>query len=110
VTLGGAATGADTTLQFCNNLSQVETCYDTQVSPDANWHNLEISSPSAAQINFSLDHAAATTFCAVGCTVSATPANSSGWQPAFEVVSNTASTAEYLYLDFWRFKAMGLNF
>ena len=100
----------DTTLHLCNNLSGTETCQDTGLSPDTNWHKLAIRSVAAAKIGITLDAGTEVTVCSSGCTITATPYNNPIVEPFFQAVSNTSSTMEWLYADFWRFKATGLSF
>lgn len=111
VTNGSAASGADTTLHLCSTSAgtYLEQCYDTLVSPDTSAHILRVRAVSSGEVGMTLDNNAEVTFCSSACTVTVTPTTGYTVVPAFQVVSDTASTAEELNVKSWRFKAWGLT-
>ena len=100
----------DATIHLCSDLLSIETCSDTGVAPDTNYHKLRIRSTVAGTVGLTFDSGREVTICAADCTITATPTTNNTVSPFFEVVSATASTSENILADFWRFKASGLKF
>jgi Concanavalin A-like lectin/glucanases superfamily len=98
----------DTTLHLCV-ASGGEQCYDTGVAPDTAFHVVRIRVITSGTISMTLDSSTERTFCSSGCDVTATPSSANTIYPAAMVVSETASTAESLNLDFFKFLAAGLS-
>ncbi len=100
----------DTTIHMCIDVSGTETCVDTLVSPDTNFHKLRIRSIVASTVGLTLDSGTEYTICSGACSINASPGSTTTIAPFFGVASNTGSTAEAITVDFWRFKATGLSF
>jgi hypothetical protein len=99
----------DSTLHVCNCASSAETCVDTGIGPAQNTnYDVRVRAVASGEIGITVGTASEVTVCASGCTIAATP-NTGLLTPSFEVMSNTASTAEALYANFWRFEAWGLS-
>lgn len=59
---------ADANWQFCARAAAAaETCYDTGVAPNLNFHNVRIRSGNAGVIYFSLDGGTERSICPAGC-------------------------------------------
>ncbi len=111
VTLGAAASGADTTLQMCVANSSVETCSDSLVAASTNLIKLRTRWIAASKVGMTLYDAtgavtkAETTFCAAACDVNTAPPATSN--PSVSVVTDTTG-AKTVVVDAFKMKIRGL--
>jgi hypothetical protein len=116
---GGA--GNTSHAYFCSDVATgTETCYDLGATLTNNSfyrlriNNLKAGVPTAAYLNFQLFGSTGAsvygpyTICASGCTATATP-TTAAVTPFFAVVSATATTAEVMTADAFKFKMRGLS-
>jgi hypothetical protein len=111
-TANAASSGGDTALMLCVATENgLPTCQSTGTSPDTNAHKVTIGSSVSGTISMQLDSGTTYTFCASGCsvTVPTGPSQATSLTPAFEIISETATTSEVLVARYWRFKATGLS-
>jgi len=100
---------ADANWQFCaRSAAGAETCFNTAVAADTNWHRVRIRSGNAGVIYFSLDGGTERCIAVAGCDANgALPAVALA--PGMIVVSDLAVTARSADVDFWGFVAINLN-
>ena len=96
----------DTNFMLCSDSSSVETCQDSGVAIDTNWHEIWLRSVAANTLLAKLDRGAEYSFCAAGCSQTATPP-AVNLAPGAVLVTNTTATRT-VYLDKWALKARGL--
>ena len=113
-TLGAAASGADTDYMLCITVPGAASqgvCSATATAPSVAWQKVEISSPASGQVNISFFGATNNlltgpiSFCASGCTVTATPITNN-MVPAVSIAA-AANTATIVYLDLWAMQPIG---
>lgn len=100
---------ADANWQFCARAAAgAETCFNTAVAANTNWHRVRIRSGNAGVIHFSLDGGTERCIAVAGCDANgALPAVA--LSPGMIVVSDLAVTARSADVDFWGFVAINLN-
>ena len=98
----------DTNFMLCRaNGAGTESCYDTGVAADTNWHKLRIRSLVAGTVRLTIDAGTELTICATGCDLNGT-LPSGGYAPFFTQAADAAGTVS-MDIDLFAFKARGLS-
>jgi hypothetical protein len=109
---------SDSTFQFTSANASTETVSSTSVTPSTTtFYKLRIVSNGSGSVTFTLYTGASTvvagptSFCPTGCNVTATLNTSTTMTPAIIVASQSGGSgaAANASLDYWGFKASGLN-
>ena len=115
-TLGSASSGPDTHWNFCtSNSTFLEVCIDTTVSISTNFFKFRLRNLSATSSMYEYTLydgtgallAGPTTFCASGCTITATVPTSANETPGVLLLSSGAGSVS-VDLDRWAFMMVGL--
>lgn len=99
---------SDTNWQFCARTGGgSETCYDSGVAANTNYHKIRIRSTEVGKILFTLDAGTERSLCAVGCdaTITVTTADLTPW---FVMATDTTGSKS-LNIDLFAFRATSLS-
>jgi hypothetical protein len=96
---------SDTTIMLCSNSSSTETCSSSGVAVAANtMYKVALAYVSSGEYSMSVNGGTPVTFCASGCTVTATVPTNVWLSPSFEIATNAAASNVALIAE-WDFKA-----